>query len=166
MIRRMKQWLVVGLGNPGSRYKKTRHNLGMRVLRDWARAYGEEAAGNVITFFPVTAINETGRAVAATVRAHAIKPEHIIILHDDVELALGEMRFKEGGSAAGHRGVKSIQAALQTQAIARLRLGIGKPAGVDLTGYVLQPFTPEEEAQLPAILTAAAQELQRRLYPE
>lgn len=168
----MKQWLVVGLGNPGSGYEKTRHNLGMRALRGWVRTYGEKAAGDVITFFPVTAMNETGRAVAAAVQAHTIKPEHIIILHDDVELAFGLVRFKEGGSAAGHRGVKSVQAVLQTEAIARLRLGIGKPAttagrptGVDLTEYVLQPFTPEEEAQLPAILSAAAQALQRRLFP-
>lgn len=162
----MKQWLLVGLGNPGEKYEKTRHNIGRQALRSWVGVYGEEATGRVIAFFPDTAMNDSGRVVAAAVQAHAIKPEHIMILHDDVELEFGKVRFKEGGSAAGHRGVKSVQAALQTKAITRLRLGIGRPRSADLTGYVLQPFAPEEEAQLPAILLVAVRVLQQRLFPE
>lgn len=174
------KWLVVGLGNPGKKYENTRHNLGKQVLRCWRLApwqYSERFAaevnmvGEVAALWPRTGMNESGRAAAAFARVHNIRPEHIIIVHDDVELPFGEIRFKEGGSAAGHNGVRSVLAALGTEAIGRLRIGIGRPAYAEdsadealaLREYVLQPFTASEEKQLPAIRRRAAEVLQQRL---
>lgn len=187
----MKQWLLVGLGNPGGRYEKTRHNLGIRMLRFWIeqkdpmiqwkksdRFEAEMAdTGEVIAFFPLTGMNESGRAVAAYARASGIKPEQIILIHDEVELPFGEVRFKEGGSAAGHNGVRSVQAAVGSEALLRLRIGVGRPPFAEPGGatggkplalhdYVLQAFTPNEEAQVPAILMAATQTLEPRLSQE
>lgn len=188
MIRRMKQWLLVGLGNPGSRYEKTRHNVGIRALRFWVSQQAPDAfwravsrfeaelaaVGDITVFFPLTNMNDSGRAVAAYTKTNSLTPEQVIIVHDDVELALGEVRWKEGGSAAGHNGVRSVQTAMGVKQILRLRIGIGRPAYAEasaggtptLRGYVLQPFSAPEEAQLPAVLTVAAQMLQQRLCPE
>lgn len=180
MIRVMKKWLLVGLGNPGSRYEKTRHNVGIRAMRFWIEQkdpmiqwkksdrFEAEIAdtGEVIAFFPLTGMNESGRAVAAYARASGIKPEQIILIHDEVELLFGEVRFKEGGSAAGHNGVRSVQAALGSEALLRLRIGVGRSESLELHDYVLQAFTPNEEAQVPAILMAATQTLEPRLSQE
>lgn len=179
MILAMK-WLVVGLGNPGSRYEKTRHNTGIRAVRFWveqqapgvswraASRFEAEVVevGDVTAFFPLTSMNDSGRAVAAFMRAHGIPPEQVILVHDEVALALGEVRWKEGGSAAGHNGVRSVQAAAGVASMPRLRIGVGRLESVELQRYVLQPFTAEEEAQLPAVFTVAAQLLQQRLFPE
>ncbi len=162
----MKQWLVVGLGNPGSRYENTRHNVGVRAVRFWQEHVDAASAGGVAVFFPQTGMNESGKEVAAYARAHNFKPEQMILVHDDVELPFGEVRFKEGGSAAGHNGVRSVQAAVGTDMLGRIRIGVGRSTTAELHDYVLQPFTAEEEAQLPTILSAAAQVLEQRLFPE
>lgn len=164
MIRVMKQWLVVGLGNPGSRYEKTRHNVGVRAIRFWQEQV--DVAPAAAALFPRTGMNESGQEVAAYMRAHNLKLEQIILVHDDVELPFGEVRLKEGGGAAGHNGVRSIQAALGSDALLRLRIGVGRSPTAELHDYVLAPFTAEEESQLPAILSAAAQALQQRLSQE
>jgi PTH1 family peptidyl-tRNA hydrolase len=166
MIRRMKQWLLIGLGNPGSRYEKTRHNVGKRAVRFWQEQMDVAPAMGVAVFFPQTGMNESGKEVAAYVRAHNFKLEHIILVHDDVELPFGEVRFKEGGSAAGHNGVRSVQAVLGTDMLGRIRIGVGRSTTAELHDYVLQPFTAEEEAQLPAVLTVTAQVLEQRLSRE
>lgn len=160
------KWLVVGLGNPGSRYEKTRHNVGIRAVRFWQEHADAVSAGEVAALFPQTGMNESGKEVAAYARAHTLKPERIILVHDDVELSFGEVRWKEGGSAAGHNGVRSVQAAVGAATMPRLRIGVGRLEAVELQHYVLQPFSAPEEARLPAVFTVAAQLLQQRLFPE
>ena len=131
-------FLVVGQGNPGERYARTRHNLGFMVLdrlglsfRPRGEALVAEAEGGLF-LKPLTYYNLTGRAVAPLARFYKIPPERILVVHDEMDLPLGRIRFKAGGSAAGNRGVLSIEEALGTRAFHRLRLGIGKglPYGV------------------------------------
>jgi PTH1 family peptidyl-tRNA hydrolase len=142
-------FLVVGQGNPGEAYARTRHNVGFMVLDRLGLAFrkkGEallaEAEGG---FFlkPLTYYNLTGRAVAPLARFYKIPPERILVVHDEMDLPLGRLRFKAGGSAAGNRGVASIAEALGTSAFHRLRIGIGKPPSKELgAAYVLSPFCP------------------------
>lgn len=157
--------LVAGLGNPGSKYEKTRHNIGFRVLHELAR---EKAAAfisekkfqsevgafdqgdtRIILAKPQTFMNESGKAVSAIANFFKIKPEYILLVHDEIDLPLGAIRLSTGGSA-GHRGVESIAETIGED-IARLRVGIENrkeyriPATED---YVLQNFNAEEEAKL------------------
>jgi PTH1 family peptidyl-tRNA hydrolase len=155
-------FLVVGQGNPGEAYARTRHNVGFMVLDRLGLAFrkkGEallaEAEGG---FFlkPLTYYNLTGRAVAPLARFYKIPPERILVVHDEMDLPLGRLRFKAGGSAAGNRGVASIAEALGTSAFHRLRIGIGKPPSKELgAAYVLSPFSEEEVPILARVLEAA-----------
>src|SRR5581483_12302146 len=118
-------------------------------------------------FFPPTFMNESGEAVASFIKEKALTPSQLIIVHDDLELPFGEVRWKEGGSANGHNGVRSIQEKLSTQEILRLRIGIGRPADdTPIDEFVLQRFSESEEAQLPGIIERAVSELRRRVFPE
>ena len=152
--------LIVGLGNPGPRYARTRHNLGFMVLdhlaerlglcwqiaADGLLAEGVLAGRLVILLKPLTYMNRSGDAVAALVRR---RPEiaDIIVVHDDLDLPLGRLRIRRSGSAGGHRGVASVIAALGTEGFGRVRIGVDRPpAGIDATDYVLAEFPPEEMA--------------------
>lgn len=155
-------FLVVGQGNPGERYARTRHNLGFMVLdrlglsfRPRGEALVAEAEGGLF-LKPLTYYNLTGRAVAPLARFYKIPPERILVVHDEMDLPLGRIRFKAGGSAAGNRGVLSIEEALGTRAFHRLRLGIGKPPDPSRGAeYVLSPFREEELPVVERVLEAA-----------
>lgn len=143
--------LVIGLGNPGSRFANTRHNVGAMVVKALAKRLGAAkqidsqmeatiyAAPNLYLMTPRRFMNEAGLSVTAVLKKLNLKPENILVLHDDLDLLPGEMKMKEGGSASGHNGVRSIIAALKTDKFPRLRLGIGRP-------FPNKPTTPEEEA--------------------
>ncbi|WP_243027792.1 aminoacyl-tRNA hydrolase [Thermus albus] len=159
-------FLVVGQGNPGERYAKTRHNLGFMVLDRLGlefRPKGEallaevEVAGEKGIFLkPLTYYNLSGQAVAPLVRFYKIPPERLLVVHDEMDLPLGRLRLRAGGSPAGNRGVASIAEALGTEAFHRLRLGIGKPPARELgAAYVLSPFLPEEWPVVERVLEAA-----------
>ncbi|WP_114312715.1 aminoacyl-tRNA hydrolase [Thermus caldifontis] len=159
-------FLVVGQGNPGEGYARTRHNLGFMVLDQLGlefRPKGEallaevEVAGEKGIFLkPLTYYNLSGQAVAPLVRFYKIPPERLLVVHDEMDLPLGRLRFKAGGSSAGNRGVASIAEALGTGAFHRLRLGIGKPPSRELGAeYVLSPFLPEEWPVVERVLEAA-----------
>lgn len=140
-------WLVVGLGNPGKEYERTRHNVGeecvrllgerhdarLRAGRDnslvgEARFGGDADAPRVVLAFPLTFMNESGRAVAALVRRYRIEhPEQLVVVHDELDLEPGVVRIKAGGGLAGHNGLRSITQHLRTQDYVRLRIGVGKP---------------------------------------
>ncbi len=144
-------WLVVGLGNPGSKYARTRHNVGEECVRLLAERHdaplkagrdnsliGEARFGTgldadrVVLAFPITFMNESGRAVAALVRRYGIDdPEHIIVVHDELDLEPGVLRVKAGGGLAGHNGLRSITQHLKTQDYLRVRIGVGKPPNKD-----------------------------------
>lgn len=154
--------LIVGLGNPGRTYAATRHNVGFRCVNSIARkhgvpfsvrrraasiAVGEIEGHQVVLAKPRTYMNNSGEGVRYLVERFCAAPADLTIVYDDMDLPLGIVRVRARGSAAGHRGMASLIAALGTQEIPRIRVGIGKPPqGMDPIDYVLSPFTPEEES--------------------
>ena len=155
-IRRIR--MVVGLGNPGPRYRRTRHNVGFMVAEELLRrarlAQDHVAAMSlmaparigdeeVLVLRPQTYMNLSGQAVAQAARRRGIEASEIVLVYDDADLALGRIRLRPGGSPAGHKGVMSVVEALGTREIARVRLGIGKDDG-ELAERVLRPFTKHE----------------------
>ena len=163
----VERFLVVGLGNPGPGYARTRHNAGFMVLDRLAeaeglafRTRGEVAIaewGQGWLMKPLTYMNRSGLAVAPFVRKKGIPLERLLVVHDDLDLPLGRLRLKRGGSAGGQRGVASIIEALGDDGFDRLRIGIGRPPpGEDPVDWVLSPFRPDERPVLERVLKAAA----------
>lgn len=177
-----KRALIVGLGNPGKKYEMTRHNLGQLALDAFARKHhwtfkkeqnlqGEIAKGAwkedmVILLFPTTYMNLSGQAVRKTMDFFKIPQNEILVLCDDIALPFGTQRFRKKGSAGGHNGLKSIEAALGTQEYQRLRLGIGEPIQGYLEDYVLSPFTKQEQEKISEITTQAVQFIEEWLFQE
>ncbi len=166
--------LLVGLGNPGTKYARTRHNLGWLALQEILRRPGDPGGpppgmekfhglfgdgridgGKILWLFPETYMNRAGRSVAAAARFFKLEPESVVVFHDDLELAPGKIRMKRGGGNAGHNGLKSIQQDLGSGDFIRIRLGIGRPPSyMDPANYVLAPFAPEEFTRIEPLLTA------------
>ncbi len=157
--------LIVGLGNPGSRFSNTRHNVGALAVEKMAEKLGaikhnDQQAQAIIyettdwlLITPLKFMNEAGISVETVIRKFNLKPENLLVIHDDLDLAPGEMKMKSGGSASGHNGVRSIIAHLKTDNFPRLRIGIGRPfphkpttpeEEAIVSQYVLEKFTPEE----------------------
>ena len=152
--------LVVGLGNPGREYKKTRHNVGWWVLDEVSQRlgfffdrekfegiYGETRINDQKVLFlkPLTYMNRSGESVSRFVRFFKLDPQDVLLVYDDLDLPLGKVRFRIKGSSAGHRGVQSVIEALGSQEIPRVRIGIGRPASrEEVVDYVLSPFKEEE----------------------
>ena len=164
--------LVVGLGNPGSRYRRTRHNVGFMVVDRLAARWriavggrrheaevgvGEIAGVRAVLSKPQTFMNASGEAVARLRRAYRVTPAEIVVIHDDLDIAPGRLRVRGGGSAGGHQGVASLIAALGAE-FARVRVGIGRPpGGSDPVDFVLSPFTAEEWAMVEGVIERAAE---------
>jgi PTH1 family peptidyl-tRNA hydrolase len=163
---------VVGLGNPGERYRETRHNLGFRVVEALGRRLGappagvecnarvaEPAAGPLLAL-PQTYMNRSGYALRCLVERHGFEPGEVLVVYDDVSLPLGRLRLRPGGSPGGHRGMESVVENLRTDRIPRLRLGCagedGTPAGEELVDYVLAPFRSEEREAAEEMVERAA----------
>ena len=166
-------WLVAGLGNPGPRFARNRHNLGYRVVDELASRAGArfrkarfvpadvceivESGERVVLGKAHAFMNENGPAFASLVRKHHVEPDHLIAVHDEIDLAFGALRVKFGGSAAGHNGVKSLAAALRTTEFLRVRLGVGRPAGRrDPVDWVLEDFAKREEADVAMLVDDGA----------
>lgn len=166
-------YLIVGLGNPGLEYEKTRHNLGFRCLDvlcekqgvclNRVRFNGRFATGSIgqqrcLFLQPQTYMNNSGEAVAAAMRFYKLKPEQLLVIFDDISLPVGRIRIRQKGSAGGHNGVKSIIQLLGSDAFSRIKIGCGqKPTPeYDLADWVLGKFSPEEEKQLQEVLPRAA----------
>ena len=164
---------IIGLGNPGRDYEKTRHNIGFWVIDILADRWGTRLSQSVCSsrvawaywngrktglFQPQTFMNHSGQAVVCVCEKYQLQPMDCIVVHDDVDIPLGHLRIKRTGSSGGHRGVASIITALDSPDFIRVKLGIGRPAaGLDTAAFVLQPFTQEEEAFiLPAAQRAAS----------
>ena len=146
--------LLVGLGNPGAQYAGTRHNVGEAVVIAWCRAhgvtmphYGQTAtlpAMRATVLRPATYMNVTGPAVAHQLRALGLAPTQLLVVCDDLNLPVGQLRLRSEGSAGGHHGLESVIVAVGNE-FPRLRVGIGGvPAGTDGAAYVLGVFTPAE----------------------
>jgi PTH1 family peptidyl-tRNA hydrolase len=154
--------LVVGLGNPGREYARTRHNVGWLVVDELARrletTFRSKFSGQLAEtrlsdrrlglLKPETYMNESGRSLAAAARFFKTPVESILVVHDDVDLDPGRLQVRLGGGLAGHNGLRSIAQSLGTQEYLRLRIGVGRPPRGDprpVADYVLSPFAPEED---------------------
>jgi PTH1 family peptidyl-tRNA hydrolase len=165
--------LIVGLGNPGLAYRHNRHNVGFKVADALAdkleiplkRVKFKAQIGNgklgdipIIIAKPLTFMNNSGEAVAPLVRYFKVPLERLLVIHDDMDLPLGILRMRPSGGSAGHNGMLSIFDKLGTNAIPRLRVGIGRPPGrMDPADYVLQDFPRSEEELLSMVIAQACE---------
>lgn len=165
-------WLVAGLGNPGERYARTRHNLGAMVVQELASRAGErfrkarflpadtaeiEAGDRVVLARAHDFMNVSGPAYGSLAKKHRVPAGHVIAVHDDIDLSFGALRVRFGGSTGGHHGLDSLAAALHTPEFFRVRVGIGRPPGrQDPADFVLQPFSKREEPDVAPLVAHAA----------
>jgi len=164
--------LVVGLGNPGEEYDKTRHNVGAEVVEILARRHGgklrkqkersltdevDVAGKRMALAIPLTYMNLSGEAVAPLVRRYGVDPSQLVVVQDEMDFELGRLQVKDGGGLAGHNGLKSIVAHLHTQDFVRVRIGIGKPPGQRQgADHVLRRFSKAERKEIDVTLEEAA----------
>lgn len=162
-------FLVVGLGNPGSEYAATRHNVGFMVVDELARRFGVSVdrekwqahsaqvvlLGRQICFLkPITFMNLSGKAVVRYVDFYKMRPDQIVVVHDDLDMAPGRVKLVAGGGTGGHNGIRSLVQCLGTKDFLRLKMGIGRPGrlslcpGMPVEKYVLSPFAPDEKMLL------------------
>lgn len=165
--------LIVGLGNPGDKYDKTRHNIGFdvvdRLAEDWQMDWRDNArfkgnycegaaprVGKVRLLKPLTYMNHSGQAVRAVCDWYKFSPESVLIIYDDLDLPVGRLRLRLSGSAGGHNGMKSIITHLGTEKFPRLRIGIKKTnQEKDTIGHVLGKFSPDEQPYISEALKLA-----------
>jgi len=144
--------LIVGLGNPGKKYEKTRHNIGFRVIDELeCKAFDDD----IILLKPESFMNNSGKTVQEHLAYYKIPAHDLIVIHDDIDLLFGDIRVSENSSSAGHKGVQSIIDELGTQDFTRIRVGIKPPHKIDTEKFVLEKFTKDEEKQLPEIIKKA-----------
>lgn len=165
--------LVVGLGNPGDNYARTRHNVGFMVadllaarldskFKAHKRSGAEVASGrlgghSVLLAKPRCYMNESGRQVGPLAKFYSVAPADVVVIHDDLDLDFGRIRLKIGGGEGGHNGLRSVAAALGTKEFQRVRVGIGRPPGrKDPAAFVLESFTSAERGEVPTICEQAA----------
>jgi len=165
--------LVVGLGNPGENYARTRHNVGFMVADVLAARLGSKfkthkrsgaeivtgrlAGHAVVLAKPRCYMNESGRQVWPLAKFYSVPPADIIVIHDELDIDFGRIRLKLGGGEGGHNGLRSIAAALGTKDFQRVRIGIGRPPGrKDPAAFVLETFSATERAEVPTICEQAA----------
>lgn len=172
--------LIVGLGNPGRKYKKTRHNVGFmfvdRLVKDLGgkfRAdkdlYCESAVikhsgHDLMIIKPQTFMNLSGQSVLAAKNYYRIETDDILVVYDDMELPSGKVRIRRGGSSGGHKGMQSIIETLKTETIKRIRIGIGKEPELDACRYVLAKFKKSEEETLNEIIANAKEMIDSFLF--
>jgi peptidyl-tRNA hydrolase, PTH1 family len=172
--REQIMFLIVGLGNPGNRYRFTRHNIGFMVLEKLAQEFhidlkqksfdalwgkGKIKGTNILLAMPQTYMNLSGIAVRQLLVFFKADISNLIVIHDDLDLSFGTIRLKTGGGNAGHKGLASITENLGSSDFMRVRLGIGKPSDKSrIEGYVLEPFKSDEELSgLPEIIRTATE---------
>ena len=167
-------WLVVGLGNPGPEYARTRHNVGQMVLDELASRLGgafkvhktraqvlesrlRPGGPRVVLAKPMTYMNLSGGPVAGLARFYDIPAERVIAVHDEIDIPFAALKLKIGGGEGGHNGLRDMSKALSTKDYYRVRVGVGRPPGrMDAASYVLKPFSSTEGKELPFLLDDAA----------
>jgi peptidyl-tRNA hydrolase, PTH1 family len=169
-------WLVVGLGNPGDEYAATRHNAGVMLVERVARAWGVEPRGrlfksrtalarrggeDVLLVLPKTFMNRSGTAVKAALEGKEAGPGRLIVVYDDLDIPLGEIRVRTSGRPGTHKGMISVVGEIRTEEFPRIRIGIGPlPPGRDAADFVLEPFRRAERADLERGLEQGAEALE------
>lgn len=161
-------WLLVGLGNPGTKYEYTRHNAGARAVEKLARKFGvkmrstrsvahlgevNDEGVRLLLARPSTYMNESGRAVAVLAKLKQVSPENIIVMHDEIDLPAGALKVKIGGGSAGNKGIESVARSLGTKDFYRVRIGVGRPPNPfqQAAGFVLEPLSKEAALELFAL---------------
>jgi PTH1 family peptidyl-tRNA hydrolase len=151
-------WAIVGLGNPGSKYAKTRHNLGFMVVdvitefldvefkekKDYMIVRGSLAEHEVQLVEPLTFMNLSGIAVKDVLHKFDITPDNLIVIHDDIDMDVGRLKIKKSGSSGGHKGIESIIQNIGTKEFIRVKIGVGREIGMLAEDYVLKKFKKEE----------------------
>lgn len=175
-----KMWLLVGLGNPGDKYKNNRHNVGFMVIDQIAddngitnfksKFNGEIAEGTIAgqklaLLKPMTFMNESGISVRKAADFYKITPENIIVFHDELDLQPFKIKVKKGGGTGGHNGLKSIDAHLGDKEYWRVRIGIGHPGDKNrVSGYVLSDYSKEEQKFLPDWIYVLSKNVNHLVY--
>ena len=169
-------WIVVGLGNPGREYESTRHNAGAMALDELATRYSASfkrhksgclvaesriGGSRVALARPTSYMNESGRPVRALMAWYKVRPDRLIVLHDEMDVPFGEIRIKQGGGTAGHNGLNSIVDHLGTKDFCRVRIGVGRPRGRDAVDHVLAGFSGAQRKELPLLIDSAADAAER-----
>lgn len=167
-------WLIIGLGNPGPRYEATRHNVGQMVVDELASRRGETlrshkanawaaeswlrpGAAKMVLAKPKTFMNVSGGPAAALASFYGVDPDHVVVVHDELDIPFDTIKLKTGGGHGGHNGVRDIAKALGTPEFARVRVGIGRPTGSqDPADWVLDPFSAAERKTLGILVSDAA----------
>ncbi len=168
-------WLVVGLGNPGDEYASTRHNAGFMLVRRLAGAWGVTLRGRafkaktavarqgedgILLALPQTFMNRSGVAVREIMAGREVPPERLVVIYDDLDIPLGEIRVRKQGSPGTHKGMISVVNEIKTNVFPRIRIGIGPlPPGRDAADYVLEPFRKSEMRDLEESLDEAEEAL-------
>jgi len=158
--------LVVGLGNPGRQYENTRHNVGFKAVTKLAKRLKAElsfksnldslscrtdvSGSDVVLLLPQTYMNNSGQAVVLAMKKYNIKPENIIVVHDEIDLLPGTIKIKNGGGSAGHNGIRSIISSVGSGGFIRIRIGVGKPECDGQTGaeYVLSDISGKDKKEI------------------
>jgi PTH1 family peptidyl-tRNA hydrolase len=159
-------WIIVGIGNPGQSYARTKHNVGSELVErlasdigvDLKRTRGQARVGDgtlegepIVLAIPTTYMNESGRPVARLLKKQGVRAQRLLVVQDELDLAPGVVRLKVGGGTAGHNGLRSIEAALRSRDFLRIRLGVGKPPSKEEgADHVLSKFTPDERDMVAA----------------
>jgi len=165
-------YLVVGLGNPGDEYARTRHNVGTDVVELLASRHGAKlrkgkeralvdevrvGPARVALAVPMTYMNESGDAVRRLAHRYGVDPEHVIVVHDELDLPLAALKLKAGGGLAGHNGLRSIKSHLHDDAFLRVRIGIGKPPSREQgADHVLDRFSKRDRTEIEVTIAQAA----------
>jgi len=172
----LSKYLVVGLGNPGKSYERTRHNVGFAAVEKLAQkhglffkkelkfkgelAEGQIGADSTMILKPLTFMNLSGEAVALVMRYYEIDLSRLLIVTDDVDIPLGQLRIRINSGPGGHNGLKSVEEHLQTIRYARLRIGVGDREKGELVDHVLGRFSLEEEKLVPGVLERVIQAIE------
>ncbi len=174
----MSTKLIVGLGNPGPKYSWTRHNAGFIVLdrfahlagihvtkKSFSGLYGEGTfrENRILLLKPQTFMNLSGQSVNEALRFHKLEPADLLIIHDDLDIPFGQIKFKEDGGHGGHNGLRSLHQMLGSGSYPRLRIGIGRPVHGDMADYVLTNYGKAEMAGLPQLVDGVVDALEMYL---
>ncbi len=163
-------WLLVGLGNPGSRYARTRHNIGFLVIEavadrqglqfrektDYKICDGSIEGERIVLVEPLTFMNRSGSAVRKVVDKFIIRPANIIVAHDDLDMETGRLKVRRKGSSGGHKGIESIIQSIGSSDFIRVKIGIGRDPSVPVEKFVLSKFAKEELPAVKEAITRAA----------
>ena len=167
-------WLIVGLGNPGAEYAHNRHNVGQMVLDELASRIGSGFKSHksraqvlegrlgiggprIVLAKPMSYMNVSGGPVSALAKFYDIDPEHVVAVHDEIDIPFNTVKLKIGGGEGGHNGLRDISKALATKEYLRVRVGVGRPPGrMDTADFVLKDFSTVEKKELPFLLDDAA----------